>query len=183
MEEPGRSTDLAGGSAQMLQRRRNAFAVQVAQLHGERHFTGNDVGRVRTHVQSSHGGHPHPPLQGRGLDRGDEARGGNQRVAAQLHDRGAGMVGSPDDLHVGVGDSGDTLDQTDGQSERFQDRALFDVQLEKRGKFAGVTRGGADAVRLSADGVNGLGQGAPGVVGAGKIAIVELSNHCATAAG
>jgi len=65
----------------------------------------------------------------------------DQGVAAGRHGRGAGVVGFTLDLYFEDSPPGDPGDHADGRARPVEIGALFDVQFEVGGQFAGFTDG------------------------------------------
>jgi hypothetical protein len=160
----------------------------MTEIDAEENLAGNDVAAVRLVLDQADGAdRVGRVLAGDGVDALDHARGADQRIFAQRHRRRAGVRCLPDDGDFVPAHALHALHRADHAAFGFEDRALLDVQLEHRGKFA---RAGfflalvADARQLIAKSL-AVAVGAPiGVVGrkhAGKDAGCEHSRREARA--
>src|SRR5207245_10789562 len=61
-----------------------------------------------------------------------DVRRGLKRVAAQVHRRGASVVGAAFDGHLEAVQAGNRVDDSEWQALNEQDAALLDVQLDER---------------------------------------------------
>ena len=105
--------------------------ARVAELDGEADFAGDDVAAVGEDGELAHGAAALLAAGAHGaVDQVDDAGGGEQGVLAGGGGRGAGVAVLPDDdgvvpeLGLAAGDDADLLALV------FEDRALFDVELE-----------------------------------------------------
>ena len=64
------------------------------------------------------------------FDGNDPFRGGGDGVAAEMHRRGAGMIGAADKREFDAALAGDGFDDAERQPELFENRALLDVKFQ-----------------------------------------------------
>ena len=67
----------------------------------------------------------------RGFHRGDPLRRRSQRIASQVHGRGAGVIGLAGEFEAEPGLAHNASDGRDAQSFGLQHRALLDVDLDE----------------------------------------------------
>ncbi|KAG0734081.1 hypothetical protein G6F23_012726 [Rhizopus arrhizus] len=149
------------GHQRFRERVQHGVAV-AAHFQRQLHPAGHGVGGVRRHRQAAHRGHHVMRIAagGAGLAAGgiDDARRADQRVAADIHGGGAGMIGLAFHHDQHAADAYDVGDHADRQAAAFQDGALFDMQFDKRRGVARAAQGGMKRRRVAADAGNALGQ-------------------------
>src|SRR5438309_2327517 len=129
-----------------LARERPAFSGQtlqhgdvgIAHLVDEFGATRDDVGGAGMHVHHAEVGHAgFAPARDDVLAHAQRVVGrGQERVAAALHRRRAGVVGLTQEGHAGAPHPHDRLDDTDRDARLLEPRALLDVELDVRGDRA-----------------------------------------------
>ncbi|MCY1312677.1 hypothetical protein D9M70_631200 [compost metagenome] len=102
--------------------------IGVTQVHAEGRLARNHVDQIR--FESHAAGGCQGPVDGDLAQPADHGAGDPTRVPAQVHGRRAGMVGAALDGHLLPGDALQALDHPDLYAFGFQDRPLFDVQLQ-----------------------------------------------------
>ena len=105
----------------------------MPEVHGEMHLARHDIGRVRLDFERAHGADGERRVRaGNRIDLVDQAGGADERVFAQVHRGGARMGVLADHARLVPAHALHAGDDADVLGFGLQDRALLDVQLEKR---------------------------------------------------
>ncbi len=105
----------------------------------------------------------------------DPLRGGGERVAAQRHGGGAGVVGLAGEGELEARLADDGFDDGERGIALFEDRTLLDVDLDSREGVGREGAGDGDAVGVEAEVADGVGDGNAFGVGAGEMLGRELA--------
>src|SRR4029078_3504474 len=99
-------------------------------VEGEEAFAGYDILRPGTHLDLPHRADGVRDGGRDALERGDELRGGDERIFARAHDRCAGVVRAALHTHARVEDADDVAHHSERHAGPLEARSLLDVQLE-----------------------------------------------------
>ena len=147
--------DCVGLFEQLFGRDSPRFVVGVANVEAQAHRAGNHVAGVRLRFELAHGRDEAFGFERSGFDFRDPLGGGGERIAAQVHGRGAGVIGVADEGEIETALADDAGDRGDGEVFGFKHRALFDVELDEADGMVSGNRV-SDAVRIEFAGFDGL---------------------------
>ena len=148
----------------------------MADIKAHADIAGDDVRRAGKRLDAAHGGDQSGSGLRVALDGGDPLGCAGERILAQIHRAGAGMVGFAVKGKFVAALASDGFDDAEAEIQIFEHRALLDVELDE-GEGTRVENRIGELRGVGAEGFDCLGQRGSAFVSLAEEGLVDVADE------